>query len=96
MTVAVVGAVVLTRRTAGAPIDLDEFPEGTAIDAWAEANGVDPASIDDDPVDPDPAGDAPVGVDPGADTGADADSTDSGSVGDEPDSGPEDDLEAAR
>ena len=32
LTIAVVGAVVLARR-AGAPIDLDEFPEGTAKDA---------------------------------------------------------------
>jgi hypothetical protein len=31
LTIAVVGAVVLARR-AGAPIDLEEFPEGTASD----------------------------------------------------------------
>jgi NADH-quinone oxidoreductase subunit J len=32
LTIAVVGAVVLVRRSSGPPIDLDEFPEGTAID----------------------------------------------------------------
>ncbi len=35
LTIAVVGAVVLTRR-AGAPIDLDEFPEGTMASVLAE------------------------------------------------------------
>lgn len=32
LTIAVVGAVVLSRRRDDTPIDLDEFPEGTAID----------------------------------------------------------------
>jgi NADH-quinone oxidoreductase subunit J len=32
LTIAVVGAVVLTRKSGGAPIDADEFPEGTAIE----------------------------------------------------------------
>jgi NADH-quinone oxidoreductase subunit J len=34
LTIAVVGAVVLSRR-AGSPIDLEEFPEGTAADEMA-------------------------------------------------------------
>jgi NADH-quinone oxidoreductase subunit J len=34
LTIAVIGAVVLIRR-AGAPIDLEEFPEGTAVDVLA-------------------------------------------------------------
>jgi len=38
LTVAVVGAVVLTRRTAGPPIDLEEFPDGTAMDVWSAAH----------------------------------------------------------
>ena len=38
LTIAVVGAVVLARRPTEAPIDLDEFPEGTALDA-ATAGG---------------------------------------------------------
>jgi hypothetical protein len=34
LTIAVVGAVVLSRR-AESPIDLEEFPEGTAADEMA-------------------------------------------------------------
>lgn len=32
LTVAVIGAVVLSRRSMGTPIDLDEFPDGTAVE----------------------------------------------------------------
>lgn len=32
LTIAVVGAVVLARRSSRAPIDLEEFPEGTVVD----------------------------------------------------------------
>jgi len=32
LTVAVIGAVVLSRRVPGPPIDTDEFPEGSAVD----------------------------------------------------------------
>lgn len=32
LTVAVIGAVVLSRRSTRPPIDLDEFPEGSAVD----------------------------------------------------------------
>ncbi|MFZ4518766.1 MAG: NADH-quinone oxidoreductase subunit J [Microthrixaceae bacterium] len=32
LTVAVIGAVVLSRKVGGSPIDLDEFPDGTALD----------------------------------------------------------------
>jgi len=34
LTVAVVGAVVLARRSPGPPIDTDEFPDGTVPDHW--------------------------------------------------------------
>ena len=34
LVVAVIGAVVLTRRTVGEPIDLVDFPDGTALEAW--------------------------------------------------------------
>lgn len=36
LTIAVVGAVVLARRSPAEPIDLDEFPDGTALDALDE------------------------------------------------------------
>ena len=43
LTVAVVGAVVLSRRTNESLIDLDEFPEGTVVDARRRAEGEEPA-----------------------------------------------------
>ena len=52
LTVAVVGAVVLTRRTAGPPIDLEEFPDGTAMDAWVAEHPVEPGPDDDPTEDP--------------------------------------------
>lgn len=33
LTIAVVGAVVLVRRSSRTPVDLEEFPEGTVVDA---------------------------------------------------------------
>lgn len=39
LTVAVVGAVVLSKRTNETLIDLDEFPEGTVVDARRRADG---------------------------------------------------------
>jgi NADH-quinone oxidoreductase subunit J len=77
LTVAVVGAVVLARRGGGEPIDLDEFPDGTAMDVLearrppaaeaAEATGADGANGSDDGTAgaggaPDAAGAEPVGV----------------------------------
>jgi len=41
LTIAVVAAVVLARRTTAAPIDLDEFPDGTAADELAPAGAED-------------------------------------------------------
>ena len=48
LTVAVVGAVVLTRRTTGAPIDLEEFPDGTAYDVWLSDHPDAVLPLDDD------------------------------------------------
>ncbi len=59
LTIAVIGAVVLIRR-AGAPIDLDEFPEGTMASVLAERAAQESADED---ADSDPAGTDPVGVD---------------------------------
>ncbi|MBM3663148.1 MAG: NADH-quinone oxidoreductase subunit J [Actinobacteria bacterium] len=73
LTVAVVGAVVLTRRSVGAPIDLEEFPDGTAYDIWLEdhpgselevPDAEDELDREDDPADPDGLGDP---VEPEAD-----------------------------
>lgn len=47
LTIAVVGAVVLIRR-AGDPIDLDEFPEGTAADVLAAREAASLAAQADD------------------------------------------------
>lgn len=62
LTVAVVGAVVLTRRTAGPPIDLEEFPDGTAMDVWSAAHLVESEpEFEADPDDETP--DEPAGSD---------------------------------
>lgn len=65
LTIAVVGAVVLARKQPGEAIDLDEFPEGTAleqVEQAAMAGGPDEADIESVEVDavgpgePDPVG----------------------------------------
>jgi NADH-quinone oxidoreductase subunit J len=58
LTIAVVGAVVLSRRFTGTPIDIDEFPDGTAADELAEAALADDSAFADqtDQADPDDAG----------------------------------------
>jgi len=48
LTVAVIGAVVLTRRTVGEPIDLVDFPDGTALEAWEADHLVDVVDADED------------------------------------------------
>jgi hypothetical protein len=48
LTVAVIGAVVLTRRTVGDPIDLVDFPEGTALDVWEAEHALED-EFDDEP-----------------------------------------------
>ena len=69
LTVAVVGAVVLSRRPKGDPIDLDEFPDGPAVEHVAlfpdeadDAEDADaPIGSDDGPLgDPDAPADAEV------------------------------------
>ncbi|MCZ7628207.1 MAG: NADH-quinone oxidoreductase subunit J [Microthrixaceae bacterium] len=57
LTVAVVGAVVLVRRSAGEPEDSDEFPEGTAADELAAQRALE------DEWDDDAAVDGPTGED---------------------------------
>jgi NADH-quinone oxidoreductase subunit J len=66
LTVAVIGAVVLSRRAPGPPIDVDDFPEGTAADQLPRAPESDDdvvpqemgsdrgplATLEDDPADP--------------------------------------------
>jgi NADH-quinone oxidoreductase subunit J len=52
LTIAVVGAVVLSRRSSGEPIDVDEFPDGSALDqleaeAEAAAAALDDTALDD-------------------------------------------------
>ena len=42
LTVAVVGAVVLSKRSNESVIDLDEFPEGSVVDARRQAAGDEP------------------------------------------------------
>ncbi len=54
LTVAVIGAVVLSRKVGGAPIDLDEFPDGTALDQLPVAPDAS-ADVLDDEVDDDVA-----------------------------------------
>ena len=54
LTVAVIGAVVLSRKVGGAPIDLDEFPDGTARDQLPVAPDAS-ADVLDDEVDDDVA-----------------------------------------
>jgi NADH-quinone oxidoreductase subunit J len=51
LTVAVIGAVVLTRRTVGEPIDLVDFPDGTALEAWEADHLVDMVDADEDAAD---------------------------------------------
>ena len=48
LTVAVIGAVVLTRRTVGDPIDLVDFPEGTALDVWEAEHALEDDVDDED------------------------------------------------
>lgn len=36
LTIAVIGAVVLVRRSPGEPVDIDEFPEGTTVEVLAQ------------------------------------------------------------
>lgn len=73
LTIAVIGAVVLIRR-AGAPIDLDEFPEGTMASVLAERHAAESIVSDD-------SGDEPPGeassTDGAATDGAAADGVDS-------------------
>lgn len=64
LTVAVIGAVVLTRRTVGEPIDLVDFPEGTALDVWEADHAVADDERDDEFAD---------GLDDEVDEDADAD-----------------------
>jgi len=59
LTVAVIGAVVLSRRTPGLPIDLDEFPEGPAV--VHQPLFEDPAGAGEGPEGSDPADDADDG-----------------------------------
>lgn len=54
LTVAVIGAVMLSRKVGGAPIDLDEFPDGTALDQLPVAPDAS-ADVLDDEVDDDVA-----------------------------------------
>lgn len=63
LTVAVVGAVVLSKRTNETLIDLDEFPEGTVVDARRRADGQTADEVED--------GDEVVAV-PDTDTDTDA------------------------
>jgi len=73
LTVAVVGAVVLTRR-ARTPIDLDEFPDGPAID-HTSMFPADPEVEVGDPIDDLAAGDGdgPLGPPEHDDEPADGD-----------------------
>ncbi len=60
LTIAVVGAVVLARK-ARPPIDLDEFPEGTAADELDRARAEAAEVADDEGADPEPATTGEVG-----------------------------------
>ncbi len=74
LTVAVVGAVVLTRRSTGTPIDLEEFPDGSAYDVWvADHPG---ALVDEDTADAD--ADADTDTDADGEDGSGDDATDTG------------------
>lgn len=71
LTVAVVGAVVLSRRPTGAPIDLDEFPDGPAVahlSLFPEPEADDADEPDAEPVDG--AADEPRAPDGAADDAA--------------------------
>ncbi len=74
LTVAVVGAVVLTRRSTGTPIDLEEFPDGSAYDVWVSDHPG--ALVDEDTADAD--ADADTDTDADGEDGSGDDATDTG------------------